>query len=678
MVTNLKRLSYGAIALTFVFAAVGCTSSSSTSDDEASTKAKTPERSQVDVTGVPPDMAQAGVTALDLAGPGQPELDRFNTDAETAVRPALGGRIIQHIASEPPNLNFAIENSAVIRWIHDAIHAGLLEFNVATWEYETAVARSYDIEDTVILKGGRGDDNQNIVYGKVTEVGDEYVVTSGSAANKMSERRIGKGDVESVQYGTVFTFQLRDDVYWHDGEKFDAEDAFFSWDLFNNPAVDCDEKRSTFVEIVAAEIVDPHQIRYFYGKQYFQAIKVFSLDFCLLPSHLYNLGDSTNKDFNPNATVDEQGTYINENPANIDFVGLGPYMLTKWERGQYLEAKKFDKFWNPAPEFAGYADVLRWRHIDDDNLAFQALLNGETDIFDRVKSEDYFGAATRDPNFTDDFYKAFTYVGSVGFTVWNVYQPQLSDPRVRLALGHAFDTRDWIRTNYKGLALPASFSQFRFGPAYNRDELNPDYSIEKAQNLLTDAGWYDHDGNGIVDKDGQELVIEALMPSGNKASEKFLQKLQESYEKVGIKVDIRSYEWATFLEKILDRDFDAANLAWTLGDIESDPFGSWHSTESTFDRRTSNMSGLKDDIVDDLINRGRIELDTEKRMAIWHQLHSRINELQPFLFSANVPRKIAFNKKLRGVKLYKFSPGYRLRDMYYEEGTPGTRPVPGA
>lgn len=86
------------------------------------------------------------------------------------------------------------------------------------------------------------------------------------------------------------------------------------------------------------------------------------------------------------------------------------------------------------------------------------------------------------------------------------------------------------------------------------------------------------------------------------------------------------------------------------------------------------MSGFADSIADELIERGRRELDRETRYEIWRELHARVYELQPFLFGWNVPRKIAFSKRLRGVKLYKFSPGYRLSDMYLEAGTPGTRP----
>lgn len=626
---------------------------------------------------IAPEYAQAGLTAADF-GPGVPPIDRFNPEAQgqPPVKPALGGRVIQHLAAEPPNLNFAIENSAVIRWIHYEIHAGLLEFDPASWEYEPDLAEQYWIEDTVIKKGGRSKDNGNVVYGLVTEEGDTYVVNSGSPYNPMAEVRIPKAEVESVQRGTVFTFKLRPDVYWHDGEKYDTEDAYFSWKLYSNPNVDCDEKRFAFEEVVQAEIVDPQVIRYHYGKQFFAAVQLFDLGFCQLPSHLYNLLDPTNKDYKANASLEEQGTYINENPHNIDFVGLGPYKLTKWERGQYLEAQKFDKYWDLRPEASGYLDVLRWRVIDDDNLAFQALLNGEVDIFDRVKSEDFMGSATRDPNFTEQFYKAFTYTGSVGFTVWNTNRPHLSDVRVRTALARGFDVKDWIRTNYEGLALPATFAWFRLGPAYNRAVEPLPYDTAEAQRLLTEAGWIDRNGNGIVDKDGKEMTIEMLMPSGNKASEKLLQKMQESYEKIGVQVVIQPFEWATFLERILERDYDAANLAWVLTDIEGDPYGNWHGNEAK--PRTGNMSGLNDSVVNDLIDRGRIELEPEKRHEIWRQLHARVYELQPFLFGWNAPRKIAFNKNLRGVKLYKFDPGYRLRDMYYKEGTAGTRPLEGA
>ena len=690
----LRRLTRSSlVAATAILASAalfqaGCGTSSeskTTTEEDVAAEARRAEKA-AESAEVPPEFQQAGVTALDLKGPHDPPVDVFNPD-ERDINPALGGRVIQHIASEPPNLNFAIENSAVIHWIWREIHAGVLEFNLSTWEYDPVLARSYEREDMLILNAGAGTppaktleidgEKKGIVFGQVREDGENYIVASGSSFNEMAETTVPKSDVASLEQGTVFTFRLRDDVLWHDGHEYDADDMLFSLEIYRNPNVDCDEKRFTYESIVLGEKLESHAARFFYKEQFFQALQNFALEFAQLPSHLYNLHDPDNADYDPNASLEKMGEYINENPHNIDWVGLGPYKLTTWERGQYLEAEKFDDYFEKDPRKTGYMDKLRWRYISDDNLAFQALLNGEVDIFDRVKSEDFMGAATRSETFTSNFYKAFTYVGNLGYTSWNMYNEKLSDVRVRQALAHAFDVRDWIRTNYQGLALTATGSMFRFGPGYNRDVKVVEYNVETAQELLAEAGWYDRDGNGIIDKDGVDFTLECLMPSGNKASEKFLQKLQESYEKIGVKVEIRQFEWATFLERILERDFESCNLAWVLNDVESDPFALWHSSEAAPDRRTSNHAGYRDEITDDLIERGRREIDPEKRHEIWRELHARVYSLHPYLFGWNVPRKIAFNKDLRGVKLYKFAPGYMLRDMYYEEGTPGTRPLEG-
>ncbi|MFT7465389.1 MAG: peptide/nickel transport system substrate-binding protein [Pseudohongiellaceae bacterium] len=622
-----------------------------------------------------PELKSAGVTEQELGGAYDPPVDVGHPDGN--VTPALGGRAILHVASEAPNLNFLLENSAVVRQIHFDIHAGLLQFSPITWEYEPDVATSYDIEDTLVLKGGGGDDWENIAFGKVTETDDGYVLESGSSSHEMDIRTFAKDEVAEVLYGSVYTFHLRETT-WHDGHPFDADDAFFSWDVLNNMSVDCDEKRSKYLKVARAEVLDDRTVRYFWSQQYFGSTGAFGLDLCLLPRHLYDLNDPDNADYNPEATDEEAGAYVNDNPHNIEWVGLGPYQFKTWERGQYLDATKWDGYWEKDPAKSGYLDTIRWRHVSDDDAAWLALLNDEIDIFNRVKTEDFVGAQTRTELFKEKAYKVLTYVGNLGYTSWNLYRPKLADVRVRKALAHAFDIKDWIRTNYEGLALWSTGSQFHFGPGYNHDVMGYEYDLDQAEDLLADAGWYDRDGNGIIDKDGEDFVLEMLMPSGNKASEKYLQAVQNSYRKIGIKLTITPYEWATFLEKILDRDFDACNLAWTLPTPESDPEQLWHGKNAVQELRSSNHAGLDDELVNELIEAGQIELDPAKRSAIWKQLHARIYELQPYLFGWNVPRKIAVNKRIHGLKLYKFEPGFRMQDLYFAEGTEGTRPLSSA
>jgi len=594
-------------------------------------------------------------------------MDHFHPDRDPSVVPSKGGRVIVHIPSEPPNLCYPIENSSVTRWCLYEMHEFLLRQNWETYEYEPVLAEEFWTEDTVVLAGGRGgeDGTDNIVFGHVTDVGDAYEVIGGSPYHEMEPRRIPKEDVESVQKGTVFTFRLHDGVRWHDGHRLDADDLVFSWDIYNNEHVDCNQIRFRFEEILDAEALDERTARFFYRTQYFQALNTFGEDFCILPRHLYDLLDPDNPDHDPDATPQERGAYVNDNPRNIEWVGLGAYRLSEWVPGQYIEAERWDGYFDPAD--GGYLDTIRWRLVENDDAAFEALLNGEIDVFSRVKTEDYFGEKTETELFTENFYKAYTYTASYNYSAWNMRRSKFADQRVRQAFQYAFDGEEWVRTKYHGLAKRVTGPQFYFGPGYNHDVTPDPYDPFRAEELLAEAGWYDRDGDGIVDRDGEPMVIEYLMPSGNKASEAFIQKLQESYGQIGVKIEMVPLEWAQFLERILDHEFDVCGLAWTMS-VESDPYQLWHS--STKDQRSSNHAGMDDEVVDELIERGRRELDPETRYGIWHELHARLYDLKPYLWREMPPRKYAINKDIRGVRLYKITPGYKLREWFY----PGVDP----
>ncbi len=622
-------------------------------------------------------LRKAGVEAVDLQGAHPLEPDRYHPDGDREVRPAMGGRVIQHIPSQPGNLNRAIENSALTTWMLYEMHAALVERDFETWVYEPVVASAYDMEDTVILEGGRSPGNGNILFGKVTEAGDSYVVESGSSRNEIETTRVPKGDVESVEFGTVFTFHLRDGVKWHDGHAFDAHDAYFSWEIYGNPAVDCDKVRAQFKEIVNAEVLDDRTIRYFYRQQYMDAVSTFGTNFFLMPRHLYDLHDPDHPRHDAAATEEQRAAEINDNPHNTDFVGLGPYRLKEWKRDDYIEAVRFEDFFWKDPAKAGYMDVLRWKYISNDDTAFEGLINGEVDIFGRIKTEDYFGEKTQTDVFNKDFYKAYTYTATYQYTGWNIHRTKLKDKRVRQALAHSFDSQGWVDSKYFGLAWPITGPTFFMTPNYDHSIPVRAYDADIAEELLAEAGWYDRDGNGIVDKDGEDLVIEILIPQGNKASESTVQKIQEGFSRVGVRVEMQPLEWASFLERIYNRDFDGCNLATVLqGGVETDPKLGWHSEEGAFDKRSSNHSGLRDEKVDAIVDEIRRTIDPADRAPLWRKLQAELYDLQPYLFMNSPPRKFAFNKKLRGVKLYVFAPGFLLRDMYYEEGTPGTRSLP--
>ena len=299
-------------------------------------------------------------------------------------------------------------------------------------------------------------------------------------------------------------------------------------------------------------------------------------------------------------------------------------------------------------------------------------MNGELDYWQRLRSEDYFGEFTQKPEFTDDFYKGYVYMPRMQYLAWNMRRPKFADRNVRWALAHAFDWDDLIRAQANGLGVRCTATQFILSPTYDRTVEPVPFDLERAEELLTDAGWYDRDDDGIIDKDGIPFEIEYLMTPGNKASETQALKYQENLAKLGIKLNVATRDWAAFIERIRNKDFDTFGLAWVL-DVESDPEQLWHSWQGEpSEDRSANYPGINDPEIDSLIKQIQQELDDEKRKQLFHKMHRRIHDLQPYMFSYVPPVKFAVSKRVRNFWGYGLNPGYSLREWFVTDAPPAS------
>ncbi len=602
-----------------------------------------------------------------LQGPGPAPVDAFHPRRDEPVRPAWGGTVVVHLPVLPKSLNYMLETSSHTRWIQYELHEALVERDWESWELTSRLARSWETADTLWLRGQDGAGEE--LHGDAREDGDAWVVLPLDGG---APRRVPRGDVERVERATVVTFRLRDDARWHDGVPFSARDVVFTRECYANPGVRCDTTRERFAKIRRVEALDAHTVRFTFEEQYFGTLSAFT-DFFVLPAHLYDLRDPRHPRHDPRATPEQQAAEVNDNPHNTAWVGLGPYRLTYWG-AEGVVAERFEGYFDP--EHGGYLDTIRWRYLAADALAIPALENGDLDFTLRVSSSDYFGPTTQSPAFTARFYKGYYYAGGFNYVPWNMRKPWFSDLRVRKALTSAMDMEEYKRTVANGLADLPTGPMFLHGPAYDRTVERLPYDPARAEELLAEAGWYDRDGDGILDKDGIAFDFEYLVPSANSAGRDFSQKLQESLARLGIRMRITSLEWAAFLERLLARDFDAAGLAFTVGVPEDDPGQLWSSAGAPVGVRGSNHCGVADPHVDELIARGQRELDDEKRWAIWRELHRYLYEsVHPYLYNLAPPRKFAMSQRFRGVQCFAINPGYSIRRWFLPAGTPGTRPA---
>lgn len=592
-------------------------------------------------------------------GPGPEPVDRWNPRGAERVEPAYGGKLRVHIEGLPSSLNNALLNNTSARNMMFELHAALLQRDWESWEFVPELATSWEIEDSL----WRGDGA--VLFGHATENDTQWLLEGGGETQRFPKEGV------RVERGTVFTFHLRAGVRWHDGHPFDAEDVLFSWRIAQNPAVRCDWVRPYLAKIVRAEALDAHTVRFVFAEQYFNSLGFLADDLCILPRHLYDLTDPDHPRHDAAASPEACAKEINENPCNTQWIGLGPYRLTGYS-SQGVVAERFDDYFDP--EHSGYVDRIEWRAIPSDEAAFQALLNGELDFTTRISSEQYFGAATQQEAFTRGFCKGYFYLGNFNYVPWNTRRPILADVRVRKALAHAMDLEAFVQTVAHGLAVLPTGPQCYFGPSYDHEVARLAYDPEQALELFAAAGWYDRDGDGVLDKDGQPFEIEMLITSGNAAAELFGRMLQENLAKLGARLKLTPVDQATYFKRINARDFDAGQAAWTVDATENDPVQLWGSASAA--PGGSNHAGVMDARVDALIARGARELDDETRWGLWRELHRYLYEqVQPYLYLYAPPRKFALNLALRGVQFFKLTPGYSLRRWHYPAGTPGTRPT---
>lgn len=615
--------------------------------------------------------AQSAPAAAEFQiGPGPSPPDRFYpgfvAGRDKLPTPVRGGRVVVHLASAPKHLNYMIDNSSVTRRMLLELHEQLVSQDLESWQYVPVLATGWETEDTLVLAGGAAGEERTL-FGRVEDLGERWRVTplSRGGSALAEPRELAKSEVLRIERETVFTFHLRRNVKWHDGEVFDARDVDFSFQCFKNPDVQCDEKRFQFDKIVRDEVLDPLTVRFFFAKQYFLALDCFEA-LVVLPAHLYDLSDPRNPDKKESATQAEQARFVNENPHNRQWIGLGPYRVKEWT-SQYLDAERFPDYFDPA--HAGYVDAIRWRIIPNDDAAATALLNGELDYFDRLTSEDFFGGRSATPEFRAHLYKGYFYAPYMAYTAWNMKRPQFADARVRRALAMCFDSDKFIQSYYKGLALRVTSEQFCGGPTYDRSIVPIAFDPDRARELFTEAGWYDRDGDGLIDKDGAPLSIEFLYPAGNKTSEVQGTLFQETLGRVGVRLELASRDWAAFSDRVQKRDFDCMNLGWIMPP-QTDPEQSWHSRWA--DNESANHAGLKDPEVDHLIEAIQVELDASKRKELFSKLQRRVYDLQPYMFGVNPPRKFAMSLRVRNFQTFGIDPGYSIRRWFLVPAAAGT------
>jgi len=453
---------------------------------------------------------------------------------------------------------------------------------------------------------------------------------------------------------------LRDDWTWSDGKPVTAHDVAFSFATIMNPKVEVPAVRSTTDQLKAVIAYDDRTVVFFHKRPL--ATNVWNVNFPIIPRHVYEPFVKRLADDKVTWTIIQQDPeYVkyDENP-----VCSGAYIISSRKRRQEIVLARRESYYTHNGKQVRdkpFAKEVRFRVIEDPNTALLALKTGQIDDLE-LTAEQWQNQTT-----DNEYYKLNTKATGTEWVYfyfgWNCKSPYFSDPRVRKAMSYAFDHEELEKLNYRlyercnGMFHPSSW----MAPKKPRPFLKQD--LDKAEDLLTAAGWTDSDGDGVLDKtiNGKKVKFEfTILVSVAPERVRYCNLLRQNLKQVGIDCNVRALEVTVLSQELLEHKFDAYFSGWGTGTDPDTTENIWTTKAITEGRNFVQYSNAE---VDKLYDAGKLEFDREKRAAIYAKIDELVFEDQPYTFLYYRNSFYGFDKRLRGYKFsprgpYTYSPGF--------------------
>ena len=514
-----------------------------------------------------------------------------------------GGTLTFATISEPLSLNLAISNDASSSNVLGNLFEGLTETSWLTDEVEPALAESWQ----------RSDD------------------------------------------GLTWTFNIRKDVRWHDGQPFTARDVDFT---FN---------RIIYNQDIAAASAASFHFRYLdeaTGRWEESPMTVTALDDytvqCILPlpfaPFLRSMGTAIYPKHILEKHVDD-GTFestwdIETDPSEI--IGTGPFTIESYEPGQSLVLKRNPDYWlkDSAGNSLPYLDKIVRVIVPDLAAELAKFRAGESDThgvtgeefaeLDLLQESENFTLYRRGPAFGTTFL-AFNMNPGVNAETGQPYLTSekldwFSTKEFRQAIAHSIDKDTVIKDVLHGLGYPqwASISPAT-GDFHNPLVPRYEYNLDKANRILDDLGWTDTDGDGIrEDGNGNPIAFKMVTNTGNTVRGDVAEIVHSGLRQLGLNVEYELVEFGDLVSQLTDTySWETMIIGFTGG---PDPHGGitfWHSGEGLHLWHPNQPQPGTDweAEMDELYIKASQELDREKRVEYYHRAQDVAAENVPVIYT---------------------------------------------
>ena len=434
----------------------------------------------------------------------------------------------------------------------------------------------------------------------------------------------------------TYDFKLRNNVKWHDGKNFNADDVIFTINLIQNP-----DTRTGLSQIwrgVTVAKVNDYEVKFTLPNAFPEFLDVANQ--AILPAHLLQ-------------GIDPKNVKLAE--FNTEPIGTGPYKFVRFDQvgtqtEVILESNTGFAIHRP------YIDQVRLILYSDQESLFQGLarrqISGVADV-PLDKSGEVSKLANL--NITKNYLPQYEVLN------FNYKNEILALKEVRKALAASVNRQDIISGALGGNAKEVSVPIMPGRTGYDPKAKGIDYNSASANDALDKAGWA-KGSDGIRGKDGKALKFR-LVYIDNADNTKVAAKLRDQFAVIGVAIELIPSDISQISANyIRPRNYDMLLIGQNVG-IDEDLYSFWHSSQIT--DPGLNLTGFSDKKVDKLLEQVRRSTDEKYRSDRFREIQNVIIEEQPALFLYSPLHIAALSKEVKGAAQFRTSqPADMLNNIY--------------
>ncbi|WP_202731831.1 ABC transporter substrate-binding protein [Achromobacter xylosoxidans] len=420
---------------------------------------------------------------------------------------------------------------------------------------------------------------------------------------------------EASSDGLTYTFHLQDNVKWHDGKPFTADDVVFTLsDMLPKTHARARVILNKFVDSVQAS--DPKTVVIKLKSPFPAFMLMFEPGFApMMPKHIY------------------AGTDYMTNPANQKPIGTGPFVFKEWKRGEYIKLARNPDYWKPGKP---YLDELVFNVIPDAASRAVAFERGSVDVLrggdvDNVDIKRL--RALPKVEYTTAGWEMFS---PQAYLIFNMRKPPFDNLKVRQAVMAAINRNMVVNNIFFGLGKVSTSPFVTTEMFYDKNMPPMPFDMKKARALIKESGI----------KPGDYIIRQLSFPYGS-TWDRLGEYTKQALEQLGFKVNLESTDAGGWASRTGNWDFDlTTNFTYQYGDPALGVQRLYISSNIVKGSPFANVQGYSNPETDKQWEAAASEVDPAKRQALYTQLQTTlVNEVAngflvdmefPTLYRANV------------------------------------------